>query len=125
MMPKMKRAIAVLLIACVAAFFVPATSAVAQAVAHQTTPCERAKSQMGTDYRYGGGSPKRGFDCSGFTRWTFKKVTSLPHSSMRQYKLGGHKGYRRIDKRKKLKRGDLVFFKTTSAKVGHVGMYLS
>ena len=33
-------------------------------------------------------------------------------------------GYKRITERARLNRGDLVFFKTTSAKVGHVGMYL-
>ena len=125
-MPRMKRAFAVLLVACVAAFLVPAASAVAQSrSANKRHLANRAKSQMGTNYRYGGESPRRGFDCSGFTRWTFKKISSLPHSSMRQSKLGGRNGYRRIHKRNKLKKGDLVFFKTTRAKVGHVGVFLS
>ena len=125
-MPKLQRAIAVPLIGCVAAFLAPATSAVAQSrSAIRRHLANRAKSQMGTNYRYGGESPNRGFDCSGFTRWTFKKVIALPHSSIRQYRRGGREGYRRIGKRKMLKKGDLVFFKTTNAKVGHVGVYLS
>ena len=78
-MPKLQRAIAVPLIGCVAAFLAPATSAVAQSrSAIRRHLANRAKSQMGTNYRYGGESPNRGFDCSGFTRWTFKKVIALP-----------------------------------------------
>lgn len=123
-MPKMKRAIAVLLISCVAAFFAPASAVAQGRRATKQHLANRAKSQMGTNYRFAGGSPRRGFDCSGFTRWTFKKVITLPHSSMRQYRRGGREGYRRIEKRKRLKKGDLVFFKTTNAKVGHVGVYL-
>ncbi|MDQ4058151.1 MAG: C40 family peptidase [Actinomycetota bacterium] len=122
----MKRAIAVLMIACVAAFLAPVEPAAARSRSEiRRHLSHRAKSQLGTDYRYGGESPRRGFDCSGFTRWTFKKVISLPHSSIRQYRRGGRDGYKRIHKRRRLKRGDLVFFKTTSAKVGHVGVYLS
>lgn len=85
---------------------------------------KRAKSQLGTKYRYGGETPRRSFDCSGFTRWTFKKVTGLPHNSMKQYRLARKPGYKRVSKRRALHRGDLVFFKTTSAKVGHAGMYI-
>ncbi|MGH2700658.1 MAG: C40 family peptidase [Actinomycetota bacterium] len=122
----MKRAIAVLVIACIAAFLAPAAPAAAQdRSAIRRHLANRAKSQMGANYRYGGESPKRGFDCSGFTRWVFKKVITLPHNSMRQYRLGGRDAYKRINKRTRLKRGDLVFFKTTSDKVGHVGVYLS
>ena len=122
----MRRAIALLVIACVAAFVVPAAPVAAQdRSAIRGHLANRAKSQMGTNYRYGGESPKRGLDCSGFTRWTFKKVTNLPHNSMRQYRLGQRDAYRRINRRTKLKRGDLVFFKTTRDKVGHVGVYLS
>lgn len=78
----MKRAVAVLLIACVASFFVPAASAVAQgSSATRRHLANRAKSQMGTNYRYGGGSPKRGFDCSGFARWTYKMATGASTSA--------------------------------------------
>jgi cell wall-associated NlpC family hydrolase len=41
-----------------------------------------------------------------------------------QYGLARQGGYKRIYKRTGLVRGDLVFFKTTSAKVGHVGIYI-
>ena len=85
---------------------------------------ERAKSQIGANYRYGGESP-RGFDCSGFTRWVFgDHGANLPHSSADQFRLANRDGYKRIWKKKNLKVGDLVFHKTTSARVGHAGIYI-
>lgn len=84
----------------------------------------RAKSQVGADYSYGGSSPS-GFDCSGMTRWTFRDHgANLPHSSLEQFNMGKKEGYKRIWNRSELKVGDLVFHKTTSARVGHVGVYL-
>ncbi|MDQ3952229.1 MAG: C40 family peptidase [Actinomycetota bacterium] len=84
----------------------------------------RARNQMGAPYSYGGSSP-RGFDCSGFTRWVFGGHGAwLPHSSYEQYRMGKRKGFRRIHWRRNLKEGDLVFHKTTSAPVGHVGIYV-
>lgn len=86
---------------------------------------ERARSVLGTRYSYGGSSPRSGFDCSGFTRWTFKDHgASLPRSSMDQFNLGTRSGHKRIWKRSNLEIGDLVFHKTTSARVGHVGIYI-
>jgi cell wall-associated NlpC family hydrolase len=85
----------------------------------------RARSQIGTDYTYGGSSPSSGFDCSGFTRWTFRNHgAALPHSSMDQYRLAGENGNVRIRRRGRLKIGDLVFHKTTSERVGHAGIYV-
>jgi cell wall-associated NlpC family hydrolase len=85
---------------------------------------KRGKSAVGSPYSYGGSS-RRGFDCSGFTRWTYGgHGQALPHSSSQQFKLARKDGYKRIWKRKRLKRGDLVFHKTTSARVGHAGIYI-
>ena len=85
---------------------------------------KRAKSVLGTGYSYGGTSPS-GFDCSGFTMWTFNDHgASLPHNSLDQFRTASRAGYRRIWNRRKLRRGDLVFHKTTSARVGHAGIYL-
>lgn len=84
---------------------------------------DRARSQLGASYRSGGTSPS-GFDCSGFTKWTFGKWTSLPHSSSDQFSLGRRSNFKRVWKRKRLNKGDLVFFKTTRARIGHVGVYL-
>jgi cell wall-associated NlpC family hydrolase len=85
---------------------------------------DRAMSQVGARYKYGGESP-RGFDCSGLTRWTYKDHgADLPHSSEEQFRLAGEKGYERIWKRKDLMVGDLVFHKTGSDRVGHAGIYV-
>jgi cell wall-associated NlpC family hydrolase len=85
---------------------------------------ERGKSAVGSPYSYGGTS-RRGFDCSGFTRWTYQgHGQALPHSSSQQFDLRKRNGYKRVWKRKALKPGDLVFHKTTSARVGHAGIYV-
>jgi cell wall-associated NlpC family hydrolase len=121
----------VFLAAAVAAFVVIATFA-GPAAAHSPNKARkarehirrRARSQIGAQYYYGGTGPS-GFDCSGFTRWTFRKHGArLPHSSLAQFELAKKDVYRRVWKRKKLKVGDLVFHKTTGAKVGHAGIYI-
>jgi cell wall-associated NlpC family hydrolase len=85
----------------------------------------RGLSQLGTRYNYAGESPSTGFDCSGFTYWVFKgHAETLPRRSIDQWKLRRKSAYRRIWHRSKLRKGDLVFFKTTGAPVGHVGIFI-
>jgi cell wall-associated NlpC family hydrolase len=66
-----------------------------------------------------GGLSKRGIDCSGFVYLTYLKRfgIKLPRTTALQARNG-----RKVLKRK-LKAGDLVFFKT-SRKVRHVGIYI-
>lgn len=86
---------------------------------------ERALSQLGTPYRYGAESPRSGFDCSGLTYWTFKKHgDTLPRRSIDQWRLRKRDNYKRVWKKHNLHRGDLLFFKTSGAAVGHVGIYI-
>jgi len=74
-----------------------------------------ALSQRGVHYRWGGTSPRTGFDCSGFTRWVFAHVgIDLPHQSGQQFTYG------RSVPLRALKPGDLVFFDN----LGHVGIYV-
>jgi cell wall-associated NlpC family hydrolase len=70
---------------------------------------------VGTRYRWGGTSPRSGFDCSGLTRWVYGHVgVSLPHYSGAQWRYG------RPVSRRALAPGDLVFF----AGLSHVGIYV-
>lgn len=66
-----------------------------------------------------GGSGPRGFDCSGFTRYVFRKVANinLPHTSSGQFRLGQKVSV------SDLAPGDLVFFRRGGG-VGHVGVYI-
>ncbi|MDQ4144770.1 MAG: C40 family peptidase [Actinomycetota bacterium] len=86
---------------------------------------KRALSQIGTPYSYGSESPQSGFDCSGLTYWAFKGHGEiLPRRSIDQWGLRSKKGYKNVRSRSNLRKGDLLFFKTGSAAVGHVGMYI-
>lgn len=80
---------------------------------------EEARRWMGTAYRYGGNS-RSGVDCSGLTSQIFVNALQikLPRSSAQQSDY-----CRRID-RSDLMEGDLVFFRTGSKGVSHVGMYV-
>ncbi len=116
-------------IACVVAISgttaVPASAHHLQKYSKQRAHIEaRARSVLGTPYRSGGTS-RAGFDCSGMTRWTYlQHGANLPHSSMDQFGLAKRDKHKRVWKRSELEVGDLVFHKTTSARVGHVGIYI-
>ena len=71
-----------------------------------------AKDYIGVPYKWGGTTPK-GFDCSGFTQYVFRKAgVSLPRTSAAQGKVGTKVS------RSELRAGDLVMFP------GHVGIYI-
>jgi len=73
-----------------------------------------ANQLTGIPYRWGGASPRSGFDCSGLVQYVYAKVgIHLPHYAAGQYGHG-----RRIS-RDSLRPGDLVFF----SGLGHVGIY--
>lgn len=83
-----------------------------------------AKSFIGHRYRWGGTSPKRGFDCSGFIYYMFDKVYDMkvPRNSREQAKVGEDITVN------DLRKGDLVFFTrylSRSTRVGHVGLVIS
>ena len=81
----------------------------------------RAIGLIGTPYRYGGNTPRGGFDCSGLVDYVFHDVAGidLPRTA---------EEISRIDApqvaRKQLESGDLVFFHTEGRRVSHVGIYV-
>ena len=83
---------------------------------------EYAGKYINTPYLSGGDTPK-GFDCSGFVQFTYKKIGySLPRTTKEQSKIGSEVV------KKELKPGDLVFFKGKNKKskeIGHVGIVTS
>jgi len=82
---------------------------------------ETAKKYLGVKYIWAANGPSA-FDCSGFTKYIFKKNgISLPRYSGHQANIG-----KRI-KFKDLQKGDLVFFDTAkkfTKTVNHVGIFI-
>ena len=78
-----------------------------------------ALAQMGKDYVWGANGPYN-FDCSGFTKFVYSKNgIELPRVSKEQAQIG------QFVPRTNLRKGDLVFFSTsTNSEVGHAGIYL-
>ena len=74
-----------------------------------------AQRYLGIPYRWGGESPRTGFDCSGFVWYVFSRVgVSLPRVVSAQYAVG-----KRVS-RGALRPGDIVFFDG----LGHDGIYI-
>ena len=77
-----------------------------------------ALSLRGARYRYGGAT-RDGFDCSGLVFYAHRQFgLAVPRTSREQSEQA-----ERV-KPRKLKPGDLVFFKVDSRKVNHVGIYI-
>jgi hypothetical protein len=79
-----------------------------------------AQRYIGIPYKWGGESPRTGFDCSGLTMVVYRlNGLQLPRSSRAQWQAG-----RPVNQGPLLK-GDLVFFATAGGqRVSHVGIYI-
>jgi cell wall-associated NlpC family hydrolase len=78
----------------------------------------QAAKYVGTRYVWGGSSPSAGFDCSGLTQYTFKKLgKSIPRVASDQYHAS--------QKVRTPQKGDLVFVHDGRGNVFHVAIYVS
>lgn len=95
--------------------------AVAMSPKQSSEVLSRAVNVLGTPYRWGGSSPKKGFDCSGLVKYAFNDVADidLPRTSNAMAEGQGVKV-----QRGELKPGDLIFFNIKSRRVNHVAIYL-
>ena len=79
-----------------------------------------AERYLGVPYRWGGTSPKTGFDCSGFVRYVFAKHGArLPRTSREQ----ASSGQRLRPVWSALRPGDLVLFAEPGRRISHVAIY--
>ncbi len=80
---------------------------------------QTAEKYLGTAYKWGGASPKTGFDCSGLLQWALAQHgVKIPRTTYDQWKTG-----QPVDKGA-LKPGDAVFFHAGPNGPGHVGIYV-
>ncbi len=72
----------------------------------------------GAPYRYGGVTPQ-GFDCSGFVHYVYRSADiSIPRTTRDQYRSA------RKVALEQARPGDLLFFRISSRKLSHVGLYI-
>ena len=85
----------------------------------RSTVVDTTREMLGVRYRYGGGSPEEGFDCSGLVAYSYRRagVHGLPRSA------------RDLEQRATpisldaLQPGDLLFFRLGGIKTTHVAVY--
>ena len=97
-----------------------ANRSVVAAAASEVT--DRAFSMIGTPYRWGGTTPKKGFDCSGLINFVYRDMTGikLPRSTREMISMRAPSVPVQA-----LQTGDLVFFATSGGRtVSHAGIYV-
>ena len=75
---------------------------------------------VGVPYRYGGNTPKGGFDCSGLIGYVYLKSANIKLPRTIQDMSSKGKG---IENQPPAP-GDLIFFNTTGEKYSHAGIYV-
>lgn len=78
-------------------------------------------SWLGTPYRLGG-TTRKGIDCSAFVQQLYTNVfsTNLVRTAFEQFGMA-----HRLFSNDSLREGDLVFFRTVSSRISHVGVYIT
>lgn len=89
----------------------------------QKTALNKLMGKIGKPYRWGGSSPRTGFDCSGLVYYAYKDLVKfrIPRTANEMYHL---RDASPVD-RGELESGDLVFFRTQGrGTADHVGVYV-
>lgn len=89
----------------------------------QKTAMNKLMGQIGKPYRWGGSSPRTGFDCSGLVYYAYKDLVKfrIPRTANEMYHLRDAAPVNRGE----LQNGDLVFFRTQGrGTADHVGVYV-
>lgn len=89
----------------------------------QKTALNKLMGQLGKPYRWGGNSPRTGFDCSGLVYYAYKDLVNIriPRTANEMYHLRDARPVNRSE----LESGDLVFFRTQGrGTADHVGVYV-
>ncbi|WP_353989886.1 NlpC/P60 family protein [Pediococcus argentinicus] len=120
----MKKAIkyVVLLVAAFAVVFVSSNKSNQVFAASKPTYSKlykTAKSKLHAHYSYGAVGPNC-FDCSGYTKYIYKKSVkkNLPRTAQSQYQ-----SFKKVSVQNR-KPGDLVFFGGSKRSISHVGIYV-
>lgn len=97
----------------------PSASALNGTAVSKSQIVTEAKKYIGTPYVWGGTTTK-GFDCSGYTQYVFKRCgINLPRTTTEQYTVGTYVA------KSNLQPGDLVFLQNTYREgISHVGIYI-
>ena len=89
-------------------------ASVAEALMHINTP-----------YRYGGASPSTGFDCSGLVYYVYGRILSASERTRLPRSAAQWAAASRPVASGQMRRGDLVFFNTSSrTRYSHMGIYV-
>lgn len=88
--------------------------------AQKLSVVKTARQLLGIPYRYGGSTPKSGFDCSGLVYYSYRQAgLRIPRTSKQQYRHAHPVSLRHLQP------GDLIFFRSNyGGFVSHVGIYL-
>ncbi|EIJ36534.1 C40 family peptidase [Thiothrix nivea] len=80
----------------------------------------QAHQALGIPYKFGGETPREGFDCSGLTQYVYKNAhgITLPRTAAQQSSAS------RTISFEQMRPGDLIFFRTSGSAVNHVGIYI-